>query len=57
MLDMMIAAFQRINDMEVRAAYLEAKIADLELRLSRKPKLKTTQIQLKLEFWGEEEGE
>lgn len=48
LLDMIVRAFERITE-------LEAEVADLKQRLSRKPKIKTTQVQLKLEFWGGEE--
>ena len=56
-LDYIISAFKRVNAMELKVAYLEAKIADLEQRLSRKPKPKTTQVQLTLEFNLDMEGD
>jgi uncharacterized coiled-coil protein SlyX len=54
MLDMLIKAYERINDLEVKTAYLEAMITDLKAKLSRKPKIKTAQVQLILNFDLEE---
>ena len=55
MLDLFAAAFRRINDLEVQTMYLQKKITDLKVRLSRKPKPQTTQVQLTFEFDLEEE--
>ena len=56
MLDILIKAFQRINNQAIRILRLEQEVADLQQRLSRKPKSKTTQVQLALEFDLEEIG-
>ncbi|MCK5613176.1 hypothetical protein KAR91_65485 [Candidatus Pacearchaeota archaeon] len=54
MFNMLITAYGKIRDLKGEVAYLEAVITDLQERLSRKPKIKTAQVQLIFEFDLEE---